>query len=54
MRLVELWAGLAGTLPPLPEPSYMNGKGKGKQIVLAQEELVQNRRSRLRLKSSAS
>ena len=44
-RLVELRAGLAGTLPPLPEPSETNGKGKGKgkQVTLAQEELVQNR-----------
>jgi HAT1-interacting factor 1 len=44
-RLVELQAGLAGTLPPLPEPSDTNGKGKGKgkQVTLAQEELVQNR-----------
>ena len=42
-RLVELRAGLAGTLPPLPEPSDTNGKGKGKQVTLAQEELVQNR-----------
>lgn len=42
-RLVELWAGLAGTLLPLPEPSETNGKGKGKQVALAQEELVQNR-----------
>jgi HAT1-interacting factor 1 len=44
-RLVELHAGLAGTLPPLPEPSDTNGKGKGKgkQVTLAQEELVQNR-----------
>ena len=44
-RLVELQAGLAGTLPPLPEPSDNTngkGKGKGKQVVLAQEELVQN------------
>jgi len=52
-RLVELQAGLAGTLPPLPEPSDTKdededkGKGKGKakakQTVLAPEELVQNR-----------
>ena len=47
-RLVELQAGLAGTLPPLPEPSAdTNGKGKGKgkgtQVLLAREELVQNR-----------
>ncbi len=42
-RLVELRAGLAGTLPPLPEPSDANGKGKGKQVMLAREELVQNR-----------
>jgi HAT1-interacting factor 1 len=43
-RLVDLQAGLAGTLPPLPEPSEVaNGKGKGKQVTLAQEELVQNR-----------
>jgi HAT1-interacting factor 1 len=48
-RLVELQAGLAGTLPPLPkpEPSDTNGKGKGKgkgtQVTLAQDELVQNR-----------
>jgi HAT1-interacting factor 1 len=43
-----LQAGLAGTLPPLPLPSAdTNGKGKGKgkstQVMLAQEELVQNR-----------
>jgi len=42
-RLVELQAGLAGTLPPLPEPSETNGKGKVKQVTLAQDELVQNR-----------
>ena len=42
-RLVDLQGGLAGTLPPLPEPSETNGKGKGKQITLAQEELLQNR-----------
>ena len=44
-RLVDLQAGLAGTLPPLPEPSETNGKGKGKgkEVALAQEELVQNR-----------
>ena len=48
-RLVELQAGLAGTLPPLPEPSDAKdedkdkGKGKAKQVVLAPEELVQNR-----------
>ena len=46
--MVELQAGLAGTLPPLPEPSAdTNGKGKGKgkgtQVLLAREELVQNR-----------
>jgi HAT1-interacting factor 1 len=41
-RLVELQAGLAGTLPPLPEPSDLNGKGKGKQVALALEERVQN------------
>lgn len=37
-------AGLAGTLPPLPEPSDTKGKGKGKgkQVTLVQEELVQN------------
>ncbi len=40
-RLVELQAGLAGTLPPLPESCDTNGKGKGKQVTLAQEELVQ-------------
>ncbi|KAI0279961.1 hypothetical protein BGY98DRAFT_915266 [Russula aff. rugulosa BPL654] len=34
--------GPAATLPPLPEPSETNGKGKGKQVTLAQEELVQN------------
>lgn len=43
VRLVELQGGLAGTLPPLPEPSETDGKGKGKQVTLAQEELVQNR-----------
>jgi HAT1-interacting factor 1 len=43
VRLVELQGGLAGTLPALPEPSETNGKGKGKQVTLAQEELVQNR-----------
>jgi HAT1-interacting factor 1 len=45
-RLVELHAGLAGTLPPLPEHSDTKGKSKGKgkqQATLAQEELVQNR-----------
>jgi HAT1-interacting factor 1 len=49
-RLAELQKGLAGTLPPLPEPSddeeakdKENGKGKGKKAVLAPEELVQNR-----------
>ena len=45
-RLVELRAGLAGTLAPLPEPpsdANGKGKGKGKQVTLAQEELVQNR-----------
>lgn len=44
-RLVELQAGLAGTLPPLPEPSDVKGKGKNKdkQGTLAPEELVQNR-----------
>ena len=37
-------AGLAGTLPPLSEPSDTNGKGKGKgkQVALALEERVQN------------
>jgi len=52
VRLVELQAGLAGTLPPLPEPSSDakdedkdkgKGKGKMKQAALAPEELVQNR-----------
>jgi HAT1-interacting factor 1 len=48
-RLVELKAGLAGTLPPLPELSDTEikgkgkGKGKGTQAALAPEELVQNR-----------
>jgi hypothetical protein len=44
-RLVELQAGLAGTLLPLPEPSDAKGKGKDKdkQSTLAPEELVQNR-----------
>ena len=45
-RLVELQAGLAGTLPPLPEPSNAKGKGKGRgkgrQAALAPDELVQN------------
>jgi HAT1-interacting factor 1 len=44
-RLAELQAGLAGTLPPLPEPpSDAQGKGKGKDArgALASEELVQN------------
>ncbi|KAI0251739.1 hypothetical protein BJV78DRAFT_1208387 [Lactifluus subvellereus] len=43
-RLTELHAGLAGTLPPLPEPSDAKGKGKseGKQSALAPEELLQN------------
>ena len=37
-------AGLAGTLPPLSEPSDTNGKGKGKgkPVALALEERVQN------------
>ena len=34
--------GPVATLPPLPEPSETNVKGKGKQVTLAQEELVQN------------
>jgi len=44
-RLVELQKGLAGTLPPLPESSDVKDKdkGKGKQVALASEELVQNR-----------
>jgi HAT1-interacting factor 1 len=48
-RLVELQAGLAGKLPPLtePEPSdakdHEEGKGKGKQVALVPDELVQNR-----------
>jgi HAT1-interacting factor 1 len=49
-RLVELQKGLAGTLPPLSEPSddvkekeNVKGKAKGKQVVLIPEELVQNR-----------
>ncbi|KAH9967532.1 hypothetical protein BC827DRAFT_1123466, partial [Russula dissimulans] len=44
-RLVELQAGLAGTLPPLPEHSDVKDKkkGKGKQAALAPDELVQNR-----------
>lgn len=51
--MVELQAGLADTLPPLPEPSDAKGRGKGKgkgkdegkakQAALASEELVQNR-----------
>jgi len=43
-RLVELQAGLAGTLPPLPEPcdAKDKGKGKAKQAALAPDELVQN------------
>jgi HAT1-interacting factor 1 len=44
-RLAELRAGLAGTLPPLPEPpSDAQGKGKGKDTrgALAPEELVQH------------
>ena len=43
-RLIELQAGLAGTLPPISEPSDANGKGKGKgkQVALALEERVQN------------
>jgi HAT1-interacting factor 1 len=42
-RLVEFQAGLAGMLPPLSESSNTNGKGKRKQVTLAQEEPVQNR-----------
>jgi HAT1-interacting factor 1 len=37
-RLVELQASIAGTLPPLSEPSVTNGKGKGKQVTLSQDE----------------
>jgi hypothetical protein len=42
-RLVDLQAGLAGTPPPLPEPSDTNEKGKGKQVTLAQEEISSSR-----------
>ncbi|KAI0306102.1 hypothetical protein B0F90DRAFT_964580 [Multifurca ochricompacta] len=38
-RLTELQAGLTASLP---EPSDEKGKGKGKQVVLVPEELVQN------------
>jgi HAT1-interacting factor 1 len=44
-RLAELQSGLAGTLPPLPEPSDAKGKGKSKDKrgALVPEELIQNR-----------
>jgi HAT1-interacting factor 1 len=34
--------GHVTTLAPSPEPSDTNGRGKGKQVTLAQEDLVQN------------